>query len=184
MLGLTQVYEGCVIQKLIEWRNKVVYFFRPCRAAARPTTDDPDPLLFSNFFARTFPWFQQFAEFPTKPWRKNYWSLDLLAVHPRWHGKGHGKSLAQWGVLQASKDEFGDGERLPAMVVSASGKEPFYKKCGFQELAGYITRDVDWIKERNPMGSRGIPGGAVMWSWIKDDEAAQDEAVKNSTVAQ
>lgn len=133
--------------------------------------------------ARTWRWMQPLTEFPMKPWRKNYWMLDVLAIHPRWQGKGCGKALGQWGVMQARSDRTGNGKGVPAMVVSAAGKEPFYKKCGFDELVGFMTRDVDEIPEANPMGSRGIPGGAVIWSSTWDDENAQIQVLKSSTVA-
>lgn len=73
----------------------------------------------------------------------------------------------------------GRGE-VPAVVVSAEGKEGFYLKAGFDEIAGYQTDEVEGIREVNPLRSRGIGGGAVIWSWVAQDEdfAASEGSVK------
>lgn len=160
------------MKRLVEWRNKVLYFLKPCRAMARPTPEDPDPLLHSNFIRRSEPWMTPLMEFPLKPWRKNMWSLDLLGIHPKWQGRGYGKELVRWGLEQAKGDRLPDGGEVPAVVVSAEGKEVFYQKSGFKEIVGYQTEEVESIGEKNPFRSRGIGGGAVIWSWVGQDESA------------
>lgn len=162
-----------LIHKLIQWRTWLIYrFIRPCRASPRSTPTDPDPLLYTNFMQRCMPYSKHLLEWPTKPWRKEHWSLENLAVHPRCQGRGLGRELVVWGLGEARSEE------VPCVVVAAAGKERFYQKCGFTELVGYSTRDVEGLTTRNPMGVRGVEGGAVLWSQVKEDENVVVESRK------
>jgi len=58
--------------------------------------------------------------------RAENWSLDLLAVHPEYAGKGHARPLVQFGIDEARK------EGIATSVSSAYGVEPFYERLGFK----------------------------------------------------
>lgn len=73
-----------------------------------------------------------------------------MAVHPSYHGQGHGKALTRFGFEQAEK------ERVSVSVVSAAGAEGFYRRCGFDKHVGQIGQG-----EGNPLAD--IPGGDVLF---------------------
>ena len=102
--------------------------------------------------------------FNNPPWRRNHWSLELLAVHPSHQGKGFGRELATWGVVRAESDG------IPAVVVAAKGKEDFYRVCGFKLLAGWASEPTDKEGNKNPLAKRGVGGGAILWSSVREDE--------------
>ncbi|KAK5943159.1 hypothetical protein PMZ80_004165 [Knufia obscura] len=160
-----------LIQKFIHWRNRIAYALRPCRASARPTETDPDPLVYTNFVARSMPFSMHLLVFPSKPWRENHWSLEVLGIHPSYQGKGYGKQLAQWGLARAKCDTASGVTGLPSVVMAANGKEGFYQKVGFNELVGWSGSTPEGMEGlgRNPLGERGC-GGAVLWSWSREDE--------------
>lgn len=60
--------------------------------------------------------------------RQENWSLDLLAVHPDYEGKGHGRRLVQWGIDESKK------EGIATSVVAAYEKDPFYERLGFVKV--------------------------------------------------
>lgn len=166
---------GHLIGKFMQWRSKLLYWLKPCRAAARPTKEDPDPLLFGDFVRRLMPYGMYLLCDPSKPWRSNHWSLEVLGIHPSWQGKGHGKELAQWGLAKAKCDIASGVVGLPSVVIAADGKEVFYQKVGFNELVGWSSRSVEGVPGRNPLEERGVGGGAVLWSWVREDEEAAKE---------
>lgn len=110
--------------------------------------------------------------FPDKPWRDNHWSLEVLGIHPSYQGYGHGKKLAQWGLAKATCDTAAGVTGLPCVVVAADTKETFYQKVGFNELVGWNSRNVEGVEGNNPLEERGCGGGAVLWSWTREDEEA------------
>lgn len=111
---------------------------------------------------------------PSKPWRQNHWSLDILAIHPLFQGKGYGKELAQWGLARAKCDTSSGVTSLPSVVNAAPGKEKFYEKIGFNELVGWNGGSVEGVDGVNPLEERGLDSGSVLWSWVKaDDEIAK-----------
>jgi GNAT superfamily N-acetyltransferase len=87
--------------------------------------------------------------------RAESWYLEQLAVHPSFQGKGVGYKLVQWGLEQAQN------EGVVASVVSALGKNDFYRKCGFDVQDGSACEDG----EGNPL--KGVEGGDVFWRWPK-----------------
>lgn len=135
-------------------RRRVV----PNKAAARPTPEDPHPLAQWNFISRILPYA---ASFFSEPHRQTHWSLEILAVHPDYHGKGYGRELVNYGLERAKSDPEGD---LPVCVVAAEGKEGFYLKSGFKEIVGWMSQTVGSDGSDNPMRERGIGGGAVLWT--------------------
>lgn len=86
--------------------------------------------------------------------RQEGWYLDLLAVHPDYHGSGYGRELAQWGLKQAEK------ENVHASVMCSDGSEHFYLKCGFDEIVGNGCEG-----EGNPLN--GVKGGAILFKYPK-----------------
>lgn len=175
---LTSYDLGRLIQKFVEWRNKLIYLLRPCRASAKPTASDPNPLLFTNFVAQLIPFSMHLMAFPDKPWRENHWSLEVLGIHPSSQGKGYGKDLAHWGLAKAKCDTAAGVTGLPSVVCAADTKEVFYQKVGFNELVGWSSRSVEGVKGENPLEARGCGGGAVLWSWVKEDEDRAKEQLE------
>lgn len=153
--------------------NRIQRFLVPDRASARPTPSDPYPLTYYNFIQRLIPFTKSYF---SPPWRRNHWSLEVLAVHPDYHYRGIGRDLAAWGLERAKADG------VPAVVVAAKGKETFYRRCGFELLVGYSSEGIDDNGNKNPLGERAPGGGAVLWTKTKEDEEAEGAAA--TTAAQ
>lgn len=83
--------------------------------------------------------------------RAESWFLQNLAVHPASQGKGVGRMLVRWGLDRAQ------AEGAYASVIAARGKDPFYRKCGFD------VQDGNWGMggDGNPL--RGFEGGNMHW---------------------
>ena len=82
--------------------------------------------------------------------RAETWYLGLLAMHPDYQGHGIGKQLVAWGFARAKADA------VCVSVISALGKDGFYRSCGFDVDVGYATEG-----EGNPLS--GVPGGLIMF---------------------
>lgn len=82
--------------------------------------------------------------------RADCWYLAVLAVHPDFQNQGIGRMLVEWGLDRARE------EGVHASVISATGKEPFYQKCGFHEEDGHVGDG-----ENNPLN--GCRGGRMFW---------------------
>lgn len=98
------------------------------------------------------------ALYASPPHRLTNWSLNCLAVRPKYQRLGHGRELVAWGVDRARE------EGIAASVLAAKGKDTFYRRCGFTELAGWATDG-----EGNPLKGV-IEGGAVMFTRVKEDD--------------
>lgn len=85
--------------------------------------------------------------------RAQNWSLDFIATHPDFQGRGIGRELVEWGIAKA------DEENVCASVISADGREGFYGKSGFVEMGR--ANDFGALKEN------GIVGGAIMFREVK-----------------
>lgn len=86
---------------------------------------------------------------PTGP-RAESWYLACLAIDPKCQGQGVGRSLVEWGFEQAAK------ENVCVSVISAYGKDGFYRRCGFDKESGTAGDG-----EGNPLA--GIEGGLVLF---------------------
>ncbi|KAJ9611327.1 hypothetical protein H2200_004511 [Cladophialophora chaetospira] len=154
-------YLGRLMKPLLSTFYRVRRIFIPNRATnrLRPTQTNPKPMTYWNFGPIIFPFVKQFM---AAPHRAKHWSLEILGVHPAHQGKGYGKELVQRGLeVLAQGDPEGD---LPACVVAADGKEEFYRRVGFPELVGWVSRSWDENGKENPFRGIGVGGGAVLWS--------------------
>ncbi|KAK6441167.1 hypothetical protein LTR95_002613 [Oleoguttula sp. CCFEE 5521] len=84
--------------------------------------------------------------------RAESWYLSCLAVDPATQGKGIGRPLVAWGFEQAARDG------VCVSVISAKGKEGFYRKVGFgpESVGSACAGDL------NPLN--GIDGGDVFFA--------------------
>ena len=62
-----------------------------------------------------------------------YFFLVDIVVAPSYQGKGIGKEIVE-RLIQSVKNELPTDERCSIHLVSAQGKEGFYKKSGFMEI--------------------------------------------------
>jgi GNAT superfamily N-acetyltransferase len=132
-------YLGNIMKPLANLYNKLSNVIWPNRAA--------DPTKIHSY--------EDAAPFFKHHWtglHANGWQLETLAVHPKFQGKGYGKSLVTWGLDIARQGQ------VPASVVSAEGKEEFYLRCGF-DIPGIIGNICEG--EGNPLN--GVTGGAVLF---------------------
>ena len=106
--------------------------------AAHPAQED--------IIERTYPFLDDVWTGP----RAEGWYLEALAIHPDFQGQGHGNALVKWGLQQAER------EGICASVISAYGKDGFYKKCGFDVQDGHAG-----MGEENPL--HDIKGGNIWW---------------------
>ena len=95
--------------------NRIATYMWPNRAAD-PTKANALDEAFKIF---SFNWSGQRAE---------SWYLDLLGVDPDYQGKGHGRDLVRWGMVQAENDD------ICASVISSYGSDGFYNKQGLFEV--------------------------------------------------
>ena len=95
--------------------------------------------------------FVYIAHYWQTPARLENWYLQLCGTGPQFQGKGYGKDLVLWGVDRARQ------EGIAASLVSAKGKEGFYKKCGFGDPVGWASEGGD----ENPI--HHVEGGAILW---------------------
>lgn len=83
--------------------------------------------------------------------RSESWYLEALGVHPDYQSQGHGRALVAWGIDQAEK------EGVACSVISAWGKETFYRNCGFdKEDCGHAGQG-----DGNPLAD--VKGGIIFF---------------------
>ena len=84
-----------------------------------------------------------------------------MGVYPDARSQGYGRRLVEWGLARARC------EGIPAVVISAKDTEEFYLRCGFDVFLGRCS-EVEIEGRKNPLGARGLGGGAVfvteVWS--------------------
>lgn len=133
-----QTITGNLLKPLFQVAMKIHALIWPNRASD-PAEED--------ILERAFPFFKDMWSGE----RAEAWYLQNLAVHPDFQGKGIGRMLVQWG-LDRARDE-----GIYASVIAARGKDPFYRKCGFD------VQDGNWGMggEENPL--RGFEGGNMHW---------------------
>ncbi|EXJ59771.1 hypothetical protein A1O7_03918 [Cladophialophora yegresii CBS 114405] len=147
-----------LMKPLLSLFYRVRRFFVPNKAAKRPTKADPQELTYWMLGPMVFRWGKQFM---AGAHRERHWSLEILGVDPRYHGRGYGRELVKQGLEMARSDPEGD---LPACVMAADGKEGFYQKVGFKQLVGYLSQAEDDEGGENPFRRNGVGGGAVLWT--------------------
>lgn len=125
----------------MEWYNYLESFIYPNRAC------DPSR---TGILAALYPFMSHF-------WtgsRAEVYDLTLLGVDSNAKGQGHGQKLVNWGFERAGQEGVG------CSVVCAAGTEPFYRKCGFDVVAGGSSENGG---EENPQVKAGFSGGTVMF---------------------
>lgn len=90
--------------------------------------------------------------------RVNCWNLHSLAVAPAYRNHEYERRLVQWGLEQARR------ENVAASVISAEGKEQFYRDCGYGIKLGTATEGVG-----SPLAQR-VRGRAILFKDLKDGE--------------
>lgn len=84
--------------------------------------------------------------------RDTGWYLNFLAVSPAYQNRGYGRILATWGLERAKQ------ENVAASVISGTGKDTFYRMCGFEVEAGRVSDG-----EGNPLKDK-TEGGSILFS--------------------
>jgi hypothetical protein len=81
--------------------------------------------------------------------RAKCWDLHSLAVSPEYRNRGYGRTLVGWGLNVAMEED------ISSSVLSAKGKEQFYRRCGYGEVVGWATDG-----EKNPLA--GIVSSKIL----------------------
>lgn len=84
--------------------------------------------------------------------RAESWYLALLGVDPACEKQGYGRQLVSYGFKKARE------EGLGCSVVSSSGRERFYRCCGFDTVVGRVA---DEGGDKNPL--RDVEGGTIFF---------------------
>jgi N-acetylglutamate synthase-like GNAT family acetyltransferase len=82
--------------------------------------------------------------------RSHCYNLETLAVDPAYQNQCIGRHLVMGGLKKAAD------EQIATSVISADGKDTFYRKCGFNVEVGKLTDGVN-----NPIGQ--VRGGTVLF---------------------
>lgn len=72
---------------------------------------------------------------------QNCSELDILVVHPAYWGKGHGRTLVQWGL------DFAKIDGVPQGVTGPDKGVKLYKALGFKYLADLELKGNDVVPE-------------------------------------
>lgn len=92
------------------------------------------------------------AHYWKTPERLENWYLNLLGTGPEYQGQGYGKELLKWGMERAAE------EGICVSLISANGKDGFYKRHGVDQEVGWATEGG----EENPLHS--VAGGLILFS--------------------
>ncbi|KAL8991968.1 MAG: hypothetical protein Q9169_007488 [Polycauliona sp. 2 TL-2023] len=77
---------------------------------------------------------------------------------PHFQNQRIGSNLAKWGIERATE------ENVTASVISSVGRDPFYRRCGFNVEVGNATDGED-----NPLRGK-VDGGTILFRDIEADE--------------
>ncbi|KAF2843014.1 hypothetical protein M501DRAFT_985169 [Patellaria atrata CBS 101060] len=154
-------------------RNAVSSYFFPNRAAHSPEA--------LTIFHRAFPFFSHIWQSmsPTGTRRDNGYYLDLLAIDPRFHRRGLGRLLCNWGIDKARR------EGVCASVVASGDAESkgFYQSVGFVTPAGRATEGEGNPLSGYPLGANAIiKGGLILFMDAPSSGEAKEEVVETSGV--
>ena len=129
------------MKRLVLLRHRFASYWHPNRAA--------DPVM-HNIVSTVF----SFTKHLWSGTRATGWYLNFLAVEPAYQNHGYGRALVTWGVERAKQ------ENVAASVVSGTGRETFYRRCGFEVQAGRISDG-----EGNPLKAKikESSGGLVLF---------------------
>lgn len=164
-----------LVQPIIKLFTGLHYQVFGNRSFVRPSPEDPKPLTKFNFEELMWPFMAH--HFTSVPYRQNHWELATLGVDPKYQRRGVGRELVLWGLEKAREDD------LPAVVVGAKGTEEFYERCGFEFLVGYATEGINEKGEENPLRLRGIGGGCIRWTRVKEDGEKVEDIEKPVLIA-
>ncbi|KAF1850651.1 acyl-CoA N-acyltransferase [Cucurbitaria berberidis CBS 394.84] len=89
--------------------------------------------------------------------RSRNWYLSLCCVHPSYEHRGLGRELVHWGLERARE------EGVHASVLASHNNDPFYLRCGFDEIVADCTEG-----EENPL--QGVEGGSLLFMWAKGQD--------------
>jgi GNAT superfamily N-acetyltransferase len=92
--------------------------------------------------------------------RAQNWYLQLCAIDPAYQKRGFGQELVAWGLDRARE------ENVHASVAASYKNEPFYLRCGFDEIVGNCSEG-----EENPLRIAKIKGGDILFMWAKGKNA-------------
>lgn len=95
--------------------------------------------------------------------RADHWFLSIIGVSPQHEKQGYGRELVKYGFDKAKEDGW------VCSVISAPGRENFYRACGFDVQDGKIS---DEGGDENPL--KDILGGAIFF-W---DNSKEPEGIK------
>ena len=164
-----------MVQPIIKLFTSLHYQIFGNRSFVRPSLEDPKPLTKLNFEALMWPFMAH--HFTSVPYRQNHWELATLGVDPKYQRRGVGRELVLWGLEKAREDD------LPAVVIGSKGTEDFYERCGFEFLVGYATDGINEKGEENPLRLRGIGGGCIRWTRVKEDGEKVEDIEKPVLIA-
>lgn len=139
-LAKQQGWAMWIAGKLFKGVNKLHEWLYPNRAA--------DPAN-ADILERSYAWISHH-------WtgeRADSWYLNLLATDPAFEKMGYGRLLVSWGTQRAREDG------VCASLISAEGREGFYRKCGFEGPVGWASEGKD-----NPIAN--VSGGAIMFTEV------------------
>ncbi|KAF2181603.1 acyl-CoA N-acyltransferase [Zopfia rhizophila CBS 207.26] len=119
---------------------------------------NPDPRL-----RDPFPAAHRFFEHHWTGSRADTVYLELLAVDPRFQGRGLAKELVQWGLDYAKE------EGVCASVIASESGYEFYKRMGYTVQVGHATEG-----EGNPLA--GLKSGWILFTDHVEQDA--DEKAK------
>ncbi|KEQ92784.1 hypothetical protein AUEXF2481DRAFT_42869 [Aureobasidium subglaciale EXF-2481] len=130
-------FTGRFLLPAYNWLGSLIW---PNRAA--------DPAML-DVLDRAMPFTEHYWKTPE---RLENWYLALLGTGPEYQGHGYGKELLKWGIERATE------EGICVSLVSANGKDLFYKRYGVDKEAGWASEGG----EQNPI--HDIAGGMILFS--------------------
>ncbi|CAO2653634.1 Nn.00g030450.m01.CDS01 [Neocucurbitaria sp. VM-36] len=134
-----------------EWADVGQHAFPPLPTTVNRALDPSTRTILED----SFPYFSHHWSPSTNSVpRSRNWYLALCCVHPSYEHRGFGRELVLWGLDKARE------EGVHASVLASYTNDPFYLRCGFDEVVGECTEG-----EGNPL--REVKGGSIIFMWAK-----------------